>query len=431
MEHDPPSDHPRTWWTRPGLEVSDGRLRIAGRDAAALAAAHGTPLYVYDLEHVREQVRAVSHALAATGLPYRVRFALKSQRDPGVLRTLRELGSPGAAGSVGMDVCSPAETTHALANGWLPEEISYTGTNLSDADLDAILAHEVHVNVDLLSQLDRFGRHAPGRSVGLRINPQAGAAHRYVPAGRSQDDELRFGVYAGARPTKFGVYAHQLDAALEIAARHGTIIDTVHFHLSHQMLGEDLPAYEAALAATVPMVGKLAAAGCPIVEVNTGGGLGTPLRQGDAPLDLAAWAAVLARYLGPLGVTVAVEPGEFFTKLCGITLAQVVTVDDRLGTTFVGLDVGWNAVPLRFVWGEHIEIVHCAAADAPRRQTVTVSGHINEAPDVFAEDYPFPAVAEGDVVALIGTGAYCQSVVSPHCLRPAPAALLLEDRLQS
>ena len=67
---------------RPGLEAPDGRLAIAGRDAEALAREHGTPLYVYDLAHVEEQVRALQAALAHTELPHRVRFALKSSGSP-------------------------------------------------------------------------------------------------------------------------------------------------------------------------------------------------------------------------------------------------------------------------------------------------------------------------------------------------------------
>ncbi len=318
---------------------------------------------------------------------------------------------------------------HGLANGWLPSEISFTGTNLSDADLDAVLASGVHVNVDLLTQLERFGRRRPGGRVGIRVNPRAGAAHAYVPVGSSPTDELRFGVYSGEKPTKFGIYPEQLDDALAVARRHDLTIDTVHFHLAHQLLDEDLPAFDAAVAKAAPMVRRLQDAGCPIEEVNTGGGLGTPLQEGDSPLDLDAWAQSLARHLGPLGVTVGTEPGEFFNKHAGVLLAEVVTVEERLGTTFVGLAAGFNVMPLRFVWGEFVELVHCTAADAPRTQRVTVSGHINEAPDLFAEDYPLPPTREGDVLAIVGVGCYCQAVAMPHCLRPVGEAVFFHDRL--
>ena len=417
------------WWIRPGLEVIDDRLAIAGRDVATLVAEHDTPLFLFDLGHVAEQARRVQAALTGAGLAHTVRFALKSQREPEVLEVLRDLGPAGSPGSVGMDVCSPGEVEWALAHGWRPEEISYTGTNVSDADFEAILRYPIRINVDLPSQLRRLGRLAPGSSVGLRINPRVGAARQYVPAGHSADEDLRFGMYASAKPTKFGFYPEQLDEAVATAREHDLLIDAVHFHICHQTQTPDLPRLDAALAEITPMIRRLIDAGCPITEVNTGGGLGQALRQGEEDLDLEAWASILARHLGPLGVTVATEPGEFIVARSAILVAEVVTVEDRLGETFVGLDAGWNTMALRFVWGEAVELVPVAAPLAPRREAVTISGHINEAPDLFAEHYPFPAVAEGDLVALLSVGGYCQAAAGRHCLRPQAAAVYLRDRL--
>ena len=418
-----------TWWIRPGLEVIDGRLRVAGRDAEALAREHGTPLFVYDVPEATGRVRRLQAALAATGLPYRVRFALKAQREPAMLAALRALGDPGTPGSVGVDVCSPDELEWVLEHGWRAEEVSYTGTNLVDADLARILAHPVRLNVDLLSQLRRVGRLAPGRRVGLRINPRAGAPRLFVPVGSSPDEELKFGVYASARPTKFGIYAEQLDEAVTIAREHGLRIETVGFHICHQTHTEDLDRLDQALAVCAAMIERLQDLGCPIDEINTGGGLGEPMMEGEVDLDLEAWARVVARRLGPLGVTIASEPGEFLFSPAAVLLAEVATVEDRLGTTFVGLNVGWNTAALRFVWGEWVDVVPVVDPLAPRPELVAISGHINEAPDLFAEAYPFPPVREGDVVAVLNVGGYCQAAAGRHCLRPVAPAVFFGDRL--
>jgi diaminopimelate decarboxylase len=418
-----------TWWVRPGLEPRAGRLCVAGRDAEGLAREHGTPLFVFDLTDVSDRVRRVQAALEATGLSYRVRFALKAQREPEVLSVLRRLGEPGTRRSVGVDVSSPGEVAWALEHGWQAEELSFTGTNLVDRDLLAILQHPVKLNVDLLSQLRRVGRLAPGRRVGLRLNPRAGAARIFVPAGRSPDDELQFGIYASEKPTKFGIYAEQLDEAAAIARECDLIIDTVGVHVCHQMHSAELPQLDHALAVVAAMVERLREAGCPIEEINTGGGLGEPMMEGETDLDLDAWAAIVARRLGPLGATIATEPGEFFFAASGVLLAEVATVEDRLGATFVGLNAGWNTAPMRFVWGEWLEIVTAVDPLAPRRQRVAIAGHINEAPDLFAEEYPFAEVAEGDIVAILNVGAYSQSAGGRHCLRPVAPAVYFGDRL--
>ncbi|MEA2536457.1 MAG: diaminopimelate decarboxylase [Chloroflexota bacterium] len=403
-----------SWWIRPGLEIRAGRLRIAGRDAEGLAREHGTPLFVYDLERVAENARAIVGALGRSGVHHRVRFALKANRQPEVLAALRGLGAPGSPRAIGIDACSPGEVEHALASGWRPEEISYTGTNLSERDLDALLPTGVHLNLDAISQIERVGRRAAGRRIGLRVNPGAGAGYH---------EGL---TYSGERPTKFGIYDERLAEAVAVARRHDLTIDTVHFHAGSGWLADGLPAFEAALASAAQMVDRLVELGCPIDEVNVGGGLGAPARQDERPVDLDAYAAILARYLGPRGVAVAVEPGDYIVKDAAILLGEIVTIEDRRGTRFVGLDLGWNIDCSYFIYRFAQEAVLCRAAAAERTQRVTLAGHINEAGDVFAEDYPLPDVAEGDIVALLNAGGYKQAMSSSHCLRPLAPALFLD-----
>ncbi|HYX11917.1 MAG TPA: hypothetical protein VE817_08050, partial [Candidatus Acidoferrum sp.] len=210
------------WWTRPGLEARDGRLFVAGQDVEPLVRELGAPLYVYDLDRFAENAIRLRSALENAGLTVRQRFALKANREPEVLAVLRSVGTPGGPDAIGIDACSPGEVLHALEQGWLPEEISVTATNLSDRDLDVILAHRVHLNLDAVSQIERVGRHidagAVAGPIGIRINPGAGAGYHEGLA------------YSGDRPTKFGIYEERLPAAVAAARRRGLEINTVHVH---------------------------------------------------------------------------------------------------------------------------------------------------------------------------------------------------------
>jgi len=162
---------------------------VAGRDAEEAARTHGTPVFAHDLVSVREQAERLREAMTSVGAPIRIRFALKAQRDATFLRFLRE-----ETPFVGMDVCSPGEAELALRHGWAPEEISYTGTNVSDRDLDRLLPTGVHINVDLLSQLERFGRRAPGSRVGIRVNPgSAGGLLVMAPTQAASTPECKNG----------------------------------------------------------------------------------------------------------------------------------------------------------------------------------------------------------------------------------------------
>jgi diaminopimelate decarboxylase len=400
------------WWARPGFDAGpDGRLRIAGRDAEALARERGTPLIAYDLDRVRENALAYRFALEGSGLPFRLRFALKANREPEILARIR------AVHGIGIDACSPGEVLHALAHGWSADEVSFTGTNVSDRDLDVLLPTGVHLNLDAVSQVARVGRRlaAAGerRAIGLRVNPASGIGYREHLA------------YSGERPTKFGIYAERLAEAIDVAAAHGLTVDTIHCHAGSGWLGDGLASFEAALERVVAMTRLAIDAGCPIREVNVGGGLGVPAREEEPPIDLDAYAALLARHLGPLGVAVGCEPGDYLVKDAAAMLAEVVTVEDRAGTRFVGIDVGWNSDCSHFVYGFAKDILPVADPHADRSWVTTVAGNINEAGDLFTIDLPMAPVAEGDIVALLWAGGYLQAMSSHHCLREPARAVFL------
>jgi diaminopimelate decarboxylase len=181
----------------------------AARDTEELARTHGTPLYVYDLTRIDENVRASRDALTESGVPFRLRAALEAQREAEVLARFRAFGTPGGPDTVGLDVCSPGEVAHGLAHGFLPSELSYTGTNVSERDFDVILRHGVRVNLDLISQVHRYGRRAPWTTIGLRVNPRVSAVD---PANATH-------ACSGERPTKFGIYPERLEEAVAVARR--------------------------------------------------------------------------------------------------------------------------------------------------------------------------------------------------------------------
>jgi diaminopimelate decarboxylase len=391
------------WWRHEGRDVARGRLRIAGRDAEELAREHGTPLYVYDTARVEANMRRLGGALERAGVRHQLLYALKANRHPAILARLR------AMKSVGIDACSPNEVALALDSGWKPEEISYTGTNLSDRDLDRILAHPLILNLDSISAIRRAGGRAPGRPIGLRINPQVGSGY---------SAQL---TYAGDKPTKFGVYEDRLDEALEEARRHDLSVRGLHFHIGSGWLRDGIePFFEATERAA-----RLARRLPRLDYVNVGGGIGIPLREGEQPVDLDAYAGGIARHLGPLGATVFCEPGDFVVKDAGTLLVEVTTVEMKGGVLFVGVDCGFNAFIAVVLYKYPQEIVVCRAAGAPAEITCTVAGHINEAGDLFAEDCRLPEVREGDILALLNAGGYGAAMASNHCARPHAQELAL------
>ncbi len=384
------------WWQRDDLGYRDGRLHLAGRDLLAFAAQHGTPAFVYSQARVRANLDRLQAALESAGVPHRLYYAVKANRFGPLLKALQGWGR------CGIDVCSPAEMEYALGLGFAEQDISFTGHAVSNADLDAFARRPgVHVNCDAISTIRRFGERCPGREIGIRVNPRVGAGYT---------DKLH---YAGAKPSKFGIYPDRFEEALATATAHRLKVTQIHFHFGYGYLTRDLPKFEQALEQAVWFVDR-----CPDVRtVDVGGGMGLPVSPQHPPLDLADWAARIARHTRPRGLTVHVEPGDYLMKDAGALLCEVNTVEAKGGVNFAGVNAGLNLSGLWAYYQTPFIVAPLVLRNPDDTETYTLTGNINEAIDVLAEEVALPRLQEGDVVALLNAGGYGSAMASNHCMR--------------
>jgi diaminopimelate decarboxylase len=403
----PPMEGRTPWWCLNGLDVADAGLTLGGQPVAAAAARHGTPLYLYDPQAVRRQAAALKAALSATGLEWRIRYAMKANRFGPILDAIR------AEGDVGIDACSPRELELARAHAFATRDISVTASMLAERDLDAFVAAGVHVNLDSLSVLRRYARRVPrGTRCGLRIDPD-------VQIGYGDDARVAYG------RSKFGLLPASVADAAALARQLGLVIDTLHVHCGWGLQAGALPAVRRVFAGLAELAGRL-----PSVEtINVGGGLGARRRADDEPLPLAGWAEAIRETLGPLRRRVACEPGTLLVDWAGVLLVQVNTVEEKNGTTWLGVDAGHNVNVYAAHYGLPIGIVHVARPAARPECTYSVAGNINESNDVFARGIALPRVAEGDLLAFLPAGAYGSSMASDHCLRGFAKEVVLEAPL--
>lgn len=400
----PPTTAP--WWQRFDLRHDEaGHLIFDGHDVADLAIRFGTPAYVYSPARVDANVARLRAALAATGRPGRLLYAMKANRFAPLLRHLRELG-------VGLDVCSPGEVRHALACGFTLDQLSFTAGSLSTADYAALATWpELWINADSLTAIRRLAEVSPGREIGLRLNPAAGLGYGDNPLVR----------YAGsARPTKFGIHQDRFLEALALAENLGLRVTGLHCHAGSGFLSPQLPALDTVLT----RIGAFLDAASGIRRLNLGGGLGVPLVAGDTPLDLDAWAALVRRHLGSRDIELLIEPGDHVVKDAGILLTEVTQVESKGGITFVGVNAGFNVHPEPAFYRLPLEPVPARLRPGPD-SLVTIAGNINEALDVWAADFTLPPVEERDVLVFLNAGAYGASMSSAHCLRTEMSEHLL------
>ena len=400
---EPPESLVPVWSTDRLLRGVEGDVFFGGHSLSQLAVLHGTPAYVYQGDRIRENLGALRAGLNRVGRPYRIRYALKCNRYGPVLDLIR------AEGDIGIDACSPGEVELALHHGFKPEEISVTASNLSNADLQALATHGVHLNSDTCSAARRFAARAgAGASFGLRIDPP-------VPLYRADGEKLN---YIGS---KFGIDPTDLDLAHATATAAGLDVNTLHVHCGWAMQEDHASAFETAVATLATAARRLQG----IRSLNVGGGLAHPHLPTERPLSVKTWADILARQLGDLRVDIECEMGTYVMANAGVLLMEVNTVETRRGTHWLGVNSGHSVNVYPYHYGLALELIPVSRPLERPRRMYQVGSNINEATDLVARDAWLPEVHEGDLLAMYCTGAYGSAMASNHCLRGEVAEVML------
>ena len=387
------------WWERDDLAFDGDHLALAGQRLEQLAKSAAVPIFAYSGVRLGSNLERLRMALAHLPFPSRILYAMKANRFLPVLTELRALGVDG------IDACSPNEVLLARQAGFREDQISFTGTSVSNADLDALSRHpDVWVNLDSLSSIRRFGERCPGRPIGLRINPQAGVGYR-------QNEQLR---YAGPVTTKFGIYPDQLAEALEIARKHQLPVKGIHLHAGCGYLNDQLENFRRVLENVAPFLRQIEG----LEKVNLGGGLGIPLSADDEAIDLSRWTEVIASTLGGVNGEVLIEPGDYLVKDSGVLVLEVNTIERKNDRYFVGVNGGFNLHIEPAFYQLPLQPVPCRRrggnADSP---AYAIAGNINESLDVFDAGIELPGIREGDYLAFLNAGGYGSSMSSNHCMR--------------
>ena len=391
----------------------DGRLFAEDAPLSEIAAAAGTPAYVYSVATLERHFRVFAEALA--GLDHLICFAVKACSNLAVLRTLARLGA-------GMDVVSEGELRRALAAGTDPAKIVFAGVGKTAAEMRAGLAAGIgQFNVESEPELLTLnavaleqGRRAP---VAIRVNPDVDAdTHEKIATGKSEN---KFGVPIARAPEVYAL-ARRLD---------GIEVVGVDVHIGSQLTA--LAPFEAAFAKVAELARSLRAEGCAIRRVDLGGGLGIPyVRSNAAPPLPFDYGAVIRRTVGDLGATVVIEPGRLIAGNAGVLLASVLYRKEGEGRSFLILDAAMNDLirpALYDAWHDIVPVIE-PRADAPLAP-VDVVGPVCETGDTFARDRPLPPLRPGDLVAFRSAGAYGAVMASEYNSRPlAPEVIVSGSR---
>jgi len=388
--------------------LADGSLAIGGCSVAELAAAYGTPLFVYDEAHLRARCR---EAVAAFGVGRAV-YATKAFLCTAMARLAYEEGML-------LDVASGGEMFVALHAGVPADALTLHGNNKSVDELrTAITAGVRHIVVDSFDELDRLDAlHAeglPAPRVLARITPGVHAhTHEFIATGQ---DDSKFGFNLGNGDAKLAVDRMRRSPSMRL--------EGVHCHIGSNVFA----ASNFAKAAEV-MAGFAVPLDLP--ELVLGGGLGVAYVEGEEAPTITQWGNVLLDACAALGVrsNVSVEPGRSIVASAAITVYTVGTVKRIPGVrTYVSVDGGMSDNPRTVLYGSGYEAFQPRAVAAPRPERARLVGKHCESGDVLIFDAALPSgVAVGDLLATPVTGAYGHSMASNYNKLTRPAVVFVAD----
>jgi diaminopimelate decarboxylase len=390
-----------------GLSRNGGTLHLGGVPLAAIAAQVGTPVYVYNAEAIRERYRSLGRALGE--LPHRICYAVKANSTLAVLRILRDLGA-------GADIISAGEMARALAAGFAPERIVFSGVGKATSELrQAVRARLGHLNVESLEELHRLALIADEEqadvAVGIRVNPDVTTdTHPYISTGKS-------GI-------KFGVPLDQVPAAAALIAGHPRLtLTTLAMHLGSQL--SDTEPFRQGIGHLLELAAQLRSDGAHRIGViDIGGGLGIRY-DGEQPMDPVRFAEAVVPLLAPSGYTVYLEPGRFLVGSSGVLVTEVLYRKHSGGKEFVVVDAGMNDLVRPSHYHAYHEIVELEARARPTVR-VDIVGPVCETGDFLALDRELPDVAAGERLAVLGAGAYGFVMASNYNSRPRPAEVVVD-----
>jgi diaminopimelate decarboxylase len=384
-----------------------GVLSLGGCDVIELAVEHGTPLFVYDEEHLRSRCRE-----AVAAFPDGAAYATKAFLCGAMARLANEEG-------MYLDVATGGEIHISLAAGVPADRLIFHGNNKSANELSQALDARVgRIVIDSLVEMDRIealvAAGTPAPAVLIRVNPGVEAhTHEFLRTGAA---DSKFGITIAGGEALRAVERARTSSAMQLIG--------VHAHVGSQVF--DVTSFEKAIEVIAGFAGPLG-----VEELSIGGGLGVAYVEGETAPTISEWGKAIADAAAASGIEARImaEPGRAIVAQAALTQYTVGTIKEIPGVrTYVSVDGGMSDNPRPVLYGSGYEVFAPAATDADRTRPIRLVGKHCESGDVLAWDAFIPEqVSVGDLLATPVTGAYGHSMGSNYNMARRPAVVFAWD----
>lgn len=386
-----------------------GRLCAGGMPLGDIAASHGSPLYVYSGDGIRDDYRRFAAAVAP--VDGSVHFALKANSALGVIGLLARHGA-------GADIVSGGEMARALAAGIPAEKIVFSGVGKSAEEISAALDAGIgQINAESPQEVEAISQIAAARGVqapvALRVNVDvAPKTHAKISTGQ--------------RSTKFGVSTSQNEAAdlyRKMAADPHIRPAGLAVHIGSQIL--ELDPFERAYSALLSFGTALRDEGLEVPVLDLGGGIGVDYQDG-TPTDFTAYGELVSRLFADSGFRLGFEPGRSIVANNGVLLTRVIYVKDGDNKRFAIVDAAMNDLLRPTLYEAHHDI-RPVGPEGAIEGPADIVGPVCETGDYLGLDRMMPSLAAGDCLAVMSAGAYGAVMASSYNTRPPAGEVMVLD----
>ena len=386
-----------------------GRLCAGGMPLGDIAASHGSPLYVYSGDGIRDDYRRFAAAVAP--VDGAVHFALKANSALGVIGLLARNGA-------GADIVSGGEMARALAAGIPAEKIVFSGVGKSAEEIGAALDAGIgQINAESPQEVEAISQIAAARGmqapVALRVNVDvAPKTHAKISTGQ--------------RSTKFGVSTSQNEAAdlyRKMAADPHIRPAGLAVHIGSQIM--ELDPFERAYTALLSFGTALRDEGLEVPVLDLGGGIGVDYQDG-TPTDFTAYGELVSRLFADSGFRLGFEPGRSIVANNGVLLTRVIYVKDGDNKRFAIVDAAMNDLLRPTLYEAHHDI-RPVGPEGAIEGPADIVGPVCETGDYLGLDRMMPSLAAGDCLAVMSAGAYGAVMASSYNTRPPAGEVMVLD----
>jgi len=400
------------------LASKNGHLIIGGFDSVDLAKKYGTPLYVFDVNEIRNQIKRFKTAFEKANLKYQISYASKAFAVKAIYQVMKQE-------DVHVDVVSGGELYTALTAGFPSDKISFHGNNKSAAELEMAVKNKVGVimldnfhEISLLSEILKADN--AKIDVMLRLTPGISAhTHKYDQTGQT---DSKFG---------FDVESGQASEAMKLVlADENMNLLGIHAHIGSQIFGTQGFKMLAQKMIEISKKFQKEFDYWPQV-INLGGGFGISYNENDDPITAQEFISQISQELKANCDNVPeiwIEPGRSIVGPAGYTLYTIGSRKDIPNLkSYVSVDGGMGDNIRPALYQAKYEAVVANKMGQKNIETAHISGKYCESGDILIDDQPLPETKPGDILAVLDTGAYGYSMAMNYNRNPRPAVVFVEN----